>query len=214
MKTKPFYPLALLALLSFISGPFAKGATILVNWQTNPGYELKDQAGVALTGGKPNVTGDGAVLELGYYSLSSVTTPFAGQWIPLPGDFASGTTIGEKMMGNGIFDINTEFDSESDPSILGVVGHPLSVRFFDQVPGVPATFYNVVSSASWVMPTPNANDLTIVTVNLSSPSSTPLLWQGGPDSAFRTVIPIPEPSSLLLIGLSAVGLFSRRRNPA
>lgn len=173
---------------------FSQAATIVLKYGNDraPGFELRDFSGTPLTPGEVNVSQDGAILEVGYYSLATTDDPFAGAWVAMVGpsitspDFA---TIGDKA-GDipGLF----RRDADFGPNPLGPyrfpsVGTPMTVRFFDSTSYATATRYNAVSSAGWIwlgQRDPGA----VLNMDLTTSS---LLWQGGADSAFRTTLAIP-----------------------
>ena len=188
-------------------------ASVLIRWQNSTGYELKDQVGTFLGNGELATPGDGTALELGYYSLATTNSPFAGDWIPFTGPSSlegQATTIGDKFQGLGLFSIGSQYHTELHPFILDAVGHPLSIRFYDQLVGQTPQFFNAVSSISWVLQPLPEDSVLLMTMDLSQ---VPLLWQGGQatNSTFKTNLTIPEPGCWALIGLSSICLFFRRR---
>ena len=188
-------------------------SSVLIRWQNSIGHELKNQFDDFLRSGVLGVPGDGTALELGYYSLATTTSPFAGAWIPFTGQSVLGgqtTTIGDKFTGPGLFSIESQYHTEYDPFIIAAVGHPLSIRFYDQFTGLAPRYFNTVSSVNWVLQPLPEDSVSLMTMDLSQ---SPLRWEGGQasNSAFKTVLRIPEPGSLLLVGLSSICLFFRRR---
>lgn len=199
-----------LFLLASAGGGFA--ATIRIDYKNGAGYELRDAAGTPLTQGEAAVDQDGAVLQVGYYSLATSSNPFAGEWVPMIGPalfdpfFA---TIGDKGgMGAGLFSRDGGFgDTPAGFPDFPLIGTPLSIRFYDATSLAGAAHFNAVSSASWTWTGPGDPE-NVIAMNLTD---SVLLWQDGIASAFRTTIPVPEPSACFLAGVSVLGLMWRRR---
>ena len=131
--------------------------------------------------------------------------------MPLTGPGTSiSTTIGDNpSLMPGRFNITTGFKSEY-PNVPPI-GTPLAIRFYDSTSLATANYFNTVSNTAgtwnWITSDPTAAmSLAIV---LSSPTQ---VWQDGADSAFRTTIPVPEPSVLWLMAGSAWLVFRRRRD--
>ena len=192
-----------------------KGATsVSVHWYTDGsfGNVLANIAGVPLTRGTA-AFGDGAVLQLGYYTGATQSSPFSGNWMPLtgPGSLHSITsTIGDSIgFSDGKFAIITGF--KSDEADVPPPGRTLAIRFYDATSLATANYFNAVTNTdgtwNWITgdPEPTLN----LAILLSSPTQ---VWQGGADSAFRTTIPVPEPSVLWLVAGSAWLAFWRRRD--
>jgi hypothetical protein len=208
MKTPHF--LALTLLLTIV----AKGATyVTVNWSNNVtnGIKLCDIAGTPLTAGT-SAGRDGAVLQLGYYTGATQSSPFSGNWIPLTGPGSSplfSTTIGDTLLDiDGRFSISTSF--KSDYPNVPPPGTPLAIRFYDGTSLATANYFNSVSDTdgtwNWITSDPEATMILRIKV-----SSATQVWEGGSGSAFRTTIPVPEPSGLWLAAGSAWLVFRRRR---
>jgi hypothetical protein len=195
---------------------------------------VADQNGTALPGGGlPD--GNGAVLQLGYYSAATTANNFAGTWIPLSGQGSNNTavvpgstelynqtSVGDVFAngpGNGQFAITLLFDLTNPLSShdLPSSAVPLSIRFYNGTSIANSSFYNVVSDDVWTWKTP-AIPANVVNISLDD---TGLEWlsiaQGGlAGTAFRTTIPtaIPEPSTLACLlfgGAGTLALGARRR---
>jgi hypothetical protein len=178
-------------------------ASLIVNWSNGVGTELSDNLNVPLFAGTSG-NYDGDIVQLGYYTMATTLNPFAGEWVTLRDQ-----TIGEKdVLGprSGLFGYGDVFSTS--PSGL-LAGTPLAIRFFDSTSVGSATKFNAVSDSSgawnWIAPTTPA---TTVTLSLTSSS---LVWQDTNKSSFRTTIPIPEPSTLLLVSVAATSLLLRHR---
>jgi hypothetical protein len=199
-----------------------------------------NQASALLTGGTTN-DGDGAVLQLGYYSTATAGNNFAGTWTPLSGQTSlntatiagsvpaeqyNHTSIGDLNVngaGNGTFAISLNFntlDSTSNNNLPSSPTIPLSIRFYNGTTIASSTFYNVVSDNLWLWKTP-ATPPAAVTMSLND---TGLQWLsiamgGAAGTAFHTTIinpaAIPEPSTVasMILGGGALSalVFARAR---
>ena len=188
---------------------------------------FQNSAGVDLTRGSSTVFGDGAILQLGYYDAATTANNFAGTWVALTGEGGANSTyvdvgIGDlgggsagALTGNGSQgEINVHFvfteglaGSSVFPSLTTI---PLAMRFYDGTTIAGSSFYNVVSSDSWLWKTPTAAGASL---NPRNNGSQVLEWL---DSAnpFKTSISaaaIPEPSTYALLGIGVLGLLTYRR---
>jgi len=196
-----------------VSGiPAIKAATTVnIAWYNDntTGTEFKDHSGILLTAGT-SLMGDGAVLQLGYYTGATLADPFVGTWVALTGPGTGLTsTIGDFYpYQNGIFSFGNKFQSDS-PNVPAI-GTPLAIRFYDTTSLATANYFNCVSktngSWNWTLGTPEPT----VTLDFKATPQA-LVWQDGADSAFRTTIAIPEPSAALLAACGALLAFRRRR---
>ncbi len=192
----------------------SQAATIVLNYSNDhaPGFELKDLSGTPLTPGKEAVSQDGAILEVGYYSLATTDNPFGGEWVTMVGPSILSpayATIGDKT-GDipGLFGRDAAFGTKPlGPYNFPAIGTPMTIRFFDSTSYDTATYYNAVSSASWIW-LGQSDAGTVLDMDLTTAS---LLWLGGIDSAFRTTIVIPEPGIGLTAACAIATLLARRR---
>ncbi len=188
----------------------SKAASTQVNWQNTAGTELRDLNGNLLTRGTDNAD-DGAILQLGYYTMATTLNPFAGAWVPLTGEGSGNSfysTVGDKAMLDGRFAIGLSFFDTNVNIPNG--GTPLAIRFYNSTSISSSTYFNTVSNTTgawnWITPVDPRPSMTI---SLSNPG---IVWEEGSASAFRTTIPIPEPSSSALLALlGLVTLAVRRR---
>ena len=179
-------------------------ASTLVIWHNSSGTKLSDFNSVLLSDGPVGNDYDGDIIQLGYYSQATTTDPFAGLWTTL-----QSSTIGDKgtvFLGPGRYDYLTVIASEDSLQLLGI---PLSIRFFDDIAQENATYFNSVSDSSGGWNMIHSSD-TRLNLTLSLDSSN-LVWQGGSSSAFRTTIPIPEPTGLSLAAGGVLFLMRKRR---
>lgn len=188
----------------------AGGATTNFNIGNTAGTELRDFSGNLLTSGLSNVGNDGTVVQFGYYTMATISSPFDGTWIPLSGQGsgnAMNSTIGDKGMPDGRFSYSLAFSS-LNPNIPAA-GIPMTIRFYDATSLAGSSYFNAVSNTSglwnWVTPT-DLNPL--ISISLGDPG---IVWQDGSGSAFRTTIAIPEPSCAIALALTSGVLVMRRR---
>jgi hypothetical protein len=188
-----------------------------------------------LTAG-PTGDGNGAVIQLGYYSAATISNNFAGTWIPLTGqtspntaivtgstEMYNQTSIGDTTMnvglsGNGVFAIGVNFrpgDPTAGNNLPTSTTIPLAIRFYNGTSIASSTFYNVVSDDGWLWRTPS-NPPTNPVIPISLDDQNPdLEWlsiaQGqSANTAFHTTISlaaVPEPATVGVGILCAASLF-------
>ena len=224
--TRYFIPLVALALAALVCTPrAAKAAQTAVSFDSGSQFLYTTAAKTTLlTAGVLTTTGDGAVLQLGYYSLATTAAPFAGTFIPLSGATSANTpyaytAIGDlnsNGAGNGQFafvQMSFMAGSATTGNNLPAAGMPLSIRFFNNTTLAGSTAFNAVSdptNAQWLWQTPEVPG---PTEGLSL-DQTGLVWFGGAATAFYTsqAFSVPEPSSLVIAGFVGVGtLFAALR---
>jgi hypothetical protein len=180
----------------------------IVSYNDNTtGTEFRDRSGNLLTAGTSQA-GDGAVVQIGYYTGATLANPFNGIWIPLTGAGTGlNSTIGDYIFRDGIFTFGHHFQSDS-PNVPAI-GTPLAIRFYDSTSLATANYFNCISRTdgtwNWTLGNPEP---TVTLAFKASPQT--LIWQDGASSAFRTTIAIPEPSAALLAVCSAFLVFRRR----
>jgi hypothetical protein len=77
--------LSLAAVFAVCGCAYDVSAGVLVFWKNGAGTELLQYDGLTpLTAGSP-ADSDGAVLQLGYYNMATLLSPFVGSWVPLIG---------------------------------------------------------------------------------------------------------------------------------
>ncbi len=197
-----------IALLSGFNVAVNAAVTTQVSLTTN-GVVLKNGGGVALSAGT-SAGGDGAILQLGYYTTSTVSDPFSGNWVAMTGPGTSyQTTIGDFSQPVGSFKLDIIFTAGSLGFTAPADGTPLALRFYDSTALATSTFFNAVSNTgggfNWVTPT---DPVSHVSLSLTTPG---IVWQDGSKSAFLATIPVPEPTSVALLAMAGVGLLAVRR---
>lgn len=194
-------------LLSLI-GAFApaNAASLIINWSMTPsdGRQLTNKTASPLSAGSA-LSGDGTLLELGYYSMASVSDPFAGSW----------TILATTTMGDDGIEVSGRFSTSSILGGSGLPGltsaTPLAIRFYDGTAVANSTYFNAVSktNGSWNYIAPNDPSPVL---NLAIDKGASTVFQNGLSGAFSTRIAIPESSPILLCFSGvAILLFSRQR---
>ncbi len=185
-------------------------ATTNVGLFNSVGSELLGNTGIPLSAGIQNIDGDGAILQVGYYTLATTINPFLGEWVAMTGPGTSYvTTVGDGGRLAGRFKTTSLLEAGTFSFVEPAVGTPLSLRFYNSTAITSSTYFNAVSTTSgsfnWVAPsTPQSG------MGLTLPDAA-AIWQDGAGSAFRTTIPIPEPSSSTLLVLLSLGVMAVRR---
>lgn len=186
--------------LSLLSADSANSATVTVHWSTT---ERLGGFGSSPLGAGTSADGDGALLQLGYFSNGTQAFPFAGHWIVL----ATGSVGDQGVDRAGFFSITTILSAGS--FVEPAVGTPLGVRFYDGTTIGTSIFYNTAAnidgSGLWIPP---GDPSPIIALTLAKE---PTVTEDGV-GWFRTAIPVPEPGSVALCCMAA-GLFFRRGRP-
>lgn len=223
--------IALLGLCLAAAFEVSRADTTTVGFDSG-GQTMFNQAASALTGGG-STDGNGAVLQLGYFTGSTAT--FTGTWVALSGEGTlnsaaiitgsnsnetyNKTSIGDLTgngAGDGTFGISLDFGGTAASSFnLPSSGIQLALRFYNGTSIAGSTFFNTVTDSLWTWKTP-ATPPAPVNMTLDD---TGLVWQsifsfGQPSAtAFHTAIAIPEPSTLasLILGGGALVLVGVRR---
>ena len=215
-----------------VSSSFA--ASIVVNIDSGDKEFRNFSASTVLTAGARNgatqlADHDGAVIQLGYFSNATSADLFAGTWIPLSGEGSSGfagpntnfrTTIGDNRdngVGDGQFATQLLFTDANPSSFqnLPTPGRPLAIRVYDGLTLGNSTRFETISSSipGWLWrapgdPQPVSIDLSLFDSGLRIQSS-----NAAPpaNNVIATAIPVPEPSSALLLSIGALVSLKRRR---
>ena len=194
--------------------PATGAMSVAIVWYNNipNGTRFKDRDGNYLTAGT-SLGGDGAILQLGYYTGATQAAPFVGTWVPLTGPgTGQRSTIGDSggWLG-GAFNLVHYFKGNSPE--VPAIGTPLAIRFYDTTSLATANYFNCVSNTNgtwnWILGNPEPT-LTL-SFTVTSPTQ---VWQGGATSAFRTTLPVPEPGVAVLLVAGGAGWVLRRRGRA
>lgn len=191
--------LGILIAFSISAATSVVAVSVAVNWSTDRG--LVGRLGAPLTSGT-SVDGDGALLQLGYFSLATVADPFAGPWTVL----AVGSIGDQGGLADGYFSISTVFESGNftEPAI----GTPLGVRYFNGGAVGTSSYYNtgvnLDGTGLWVA----ADDpAAVINLELSKVATRFEDFSG----SFQTSIPVPEPGTGMLCCMAAGALLLCRR---
>ena len=217
----------------FVSSSFA--ASIVVNIDSGDKEFRNFSDSTVLTAGAKNGANqiadhDGALIQLGYFSNATSADLFSGTWIPLSGEGSAGftgpnlnfrTTIGDNRdngVGDGQFATQLLFTDANPSSFqnLPTPGRPLAIRVYDGLTLATSTRFETISSniSGWLWrapgdPQPVSIDLSLFDSGLRLQSTNAAPAANG---QIRTVTPVPEPSSLLLLSIGALVSLKRRRS--
>lgn len=201
--TKLAFAFAVTALVGQVSA-----ATSQVDF-SNTDVLITNLAGVALTSGGDAI-GDGAVIQIGYFSTS--TSGFQGEWVAITGNGSLNSSIltsvgdGGDSTSSGIFSGIAAFDTAVHTGIP-TGGTQLAIRIYDGTTVATSTTYNTVTSTAWTFVAPATPAPLPAVFSLDTAT---LVWQDSAN-AFKTSILVPEPSTMMLGAIGALGLLRRRR---
>lgn len=227
------------AILAFVCLPLAARAGSQTQVNFDSGTQVMYNFGGTLLSPGTAADGDGAVLQLGYYSGGTAAAPFTGTWHALTGagslntggNTGSGLAFntssigdiggGAAPSGSGVFGFSLVFDSAvagTFNDLPGATTIPLAIKFYNGTSIAGSSYYNVVSNAGWLWQTPINPSPLPSTINLSF-DDPGLQWESiatygqSAASAFHTtIVPIPEPDTIFsaLPCLAALTLRWRR----
>jgi hypothetical protein len=232
MTTRPPFAYCV-ALFLTVTVP-VNAALVTVNFGTGSQTVTNLDGSTALSAGVAGTNGDGAVLQLGYFSSGTSATPFAGTWVALTGQSGANSAFSTTSIGDdfsliaplttpGRFELSLNFNTAvaGTNNSFPVAGVPLAIRIYNSTTIVGSTFYETISStlASWQWQTPSdAPSNPVLNLSLDDTLSTLRRENGTAAGAAATttfntnISTVPEPSVLALGGLAGIGmLFSRRR---
>jgi hypothetical protein len=192
-------------ILYAITIPTLNAASVIINWSitTDPVRVLRNFSGTALSTGTA-ASGDGTLLQLGYYDMATITSPFTGSWIVL-----ATSSMGDDGIGvAGRF--STTSTLVSGAFTAPTVNTPLAIRFYDGSSVGTSIFFNAVSATDGTWNFVNPTDPSPV-LNLVIDKGFPIVFESGELGAFATKLVIPEPSHVILVLIGGVVSLSRRR---
>jgi len=160
---------------------------------------LTDSDGTTRLTAGTSANGDGAIVELGYFTGSVSSAGFSGAWIPLSGPASANAGIASTSIGDtdsftagayGFFTAQIDFDAESvDFSSFQdtpPVGARLAVAIYDATTFQAATSFTVATNDAWQWK-PLSLLPDVVSINLNAPGT---VWLGGEENARRTSEPM------------------------
>jgi|SRR5690606_35495808 len=204
-----------LALIVSVSSAFSQSAS--VSFDTGGVFELKGSDNTTLLSGGGNSSGDGFVLQFGYYSMASSSDLFAGTWTALTGDGGVNSAFTSSSIGdtfdNGaadgtfadtfIFNLTDNTSNVSLPS----AGQIMAVRFYDAATVTAAMHYGAVSNESWIWQAPNTPPAAMA----FSLADLGVQWFNGSIAFTGTAIPEPATWAVMLGGTALFMVVGRRR---
>ena len=227
--------LTISSLLLALFSVFSHGAAITTINIDSASRTISNSNSTPLSGGATATAGDGAVIQIGYYSSATAASPFGnGSFIALTGEgtvfgFAT-TSIGDTpaLLSPGPWDgsfaisgINIQLGIND--AILPSAGTPMAIRIFNATTIAASTRIEAISNgvaASWQWQTPatapNNKTLTLNldTVGLVAKSGTIVATPGSNVQTNTPFSAAPEPTSATLLMVGLVSLASRRRRAA
>lgn len=235
MKRGCLIVFGLAAAVSHLLG--ADGTSVSLDSGSKFIYNENTAATIKLTGGT-SLDGDGAVLQLGYYSAATTADNFSGSWVALSGEASlntaiiqgssppepyTKTSIGDRNSqggADGAFFLGTLTFFPANPLSnhdLPTPGTPLAVRFYNGTTIATSTYYNTVSDDAWLWKIP-ATPTAPVAISLDDID---LEWLSvslgqNANTEFHTTIStvaVPEPATFIcpVLGALALGLHAYRR---
>lgn len=210
-----------------VFGNSAFGAAIVTVSFSSSSKLLTDHLGAPLSGGTLGVNGDGAVIQLGYFSSATAVSLFSGNWVPLSGNGGFNSAFSTTSVGDGVnsgapnratfsltFDVTNSTKNQMLPPVAGT---PLGIRIYDGLSVALSGFYETVVSPDWAFIPPAEPPLNgTVTINFSNANARLASNNTAPGATVQTATPTaaPEPASAALLMVGLVSLASRRRRVA
>tara|TARA_B110000908_G_scaffold125566_1_gene147218 strand:- start:363 stop:1010 length:648 start_codon:yes stop_codon:yes gene_type:complete len=194
----------------------ASSAYFLTN---NEATTIKDAGGSALTSGVGTVQGDGAIIQLGYFSTS--TNSFSGTWNAIAGIGSLNPSLDPRVgdfdtqsdIPDGFFSISVTFDDGAGTDVgLPAADTQLAIRFYDTATegNLSSANFNTATNNLWTFnalgdpaPTDRILDITQTTGTT--------VWEDSGNAFKTSITAVPEPSSFALLGLGALAMTFRRK---
>ena len=178
---------------------------------------IQDASGTPLTSGDPDARGDGALIQVGYFSDDTAT--FSGTWIPIAGLSSTNSslniTVGDfddpGAIPDGYVGKTVVFDSTKGTNVgLPSVDTQLAVRIYDTTSeaSLGTANYNTVTHSVWKRKGLATPPPTTTILQLDSGGT---VWEDSSAPFQTSIAPVPEPSSFALLGLGAAAMLFRRR---
>lgn len=168
-----------------------------------------------------NQSGDGTVVQVGYFTASTIGNLFAGDWVALTGNGGLNSALATTSIGDDgtiwstapeaqgwifstvFFDVTNGGRNQGLPA----GGTFLAIRFFNGTSIAASTHYNTLASPDWIWTTPA---VPAPTPEIMYDSNVNKVWQG--PAGFTSIEMIPEPATYAaLFGLAVLGLAVMRR---
>lgn len=212
--------------LSFLSTAAFGAAIATVSFSSGGGKLLTDHLGGALSGGTLGVSGDGDVIQIGYFSTATTASLFSGNWIALTGNNGANSAFNTTSVGDGInsgagnraiFSVTFDLTDSTKNQLLPSAGVPLGVRIYDGLSVATSGFYETVVSPDWAFASPlDPPNNPTVALNLTNANAKLASNNTTPGANIQTVTPTaaPEPTSAALLMAGLVSLAARRRRQA
>ena len=201
-------------LAAILIGATASNASTSAYFLTNnENTTIKAAGGSALTSGVGTVQGDGAIIQLGYFSTS--TNSFSGTWNSIAGIGSLNPSLDPRVgdfdtqsdIEDGFFSISVTFDDVTGIDVgLPAADTQLAIRFYDTTSegSLSSANYNTVTNNLWTFNALGDPAPTKRTLDITQTTGTTVWEDSG--NPFETTL-VPEPSSLALLGLGATALL-------
>jgi hypothetical protein len=222
---------ALMLSAGLLTGNLFGAAIVKVNLDSGDVGVLKNSDGTTnLTAGNVNVAGDGAVVQLGYFSgATSDNNNFVGNFVPITGQGSANfgkapdfnTTIGDFGLGAdspGSINLSVIFDSAASLLNLPQVGTVLSLRIYNGTTLANSSHFMLLSNNAWKWKdfrdsTDPGSNLNMSLADTGTRYQTASFTATGVSSPATPSanLPVPEPSTAALALFGAIPVFMRRR---
>lgn len=218
-----------LSILCLVVAQVAANAASISITIDSGSQSLRDQLGVVLSGGIAGVNGDGTQVRLGYFNdATSAANPFGtsaasafssfvaltGPGTPFGINFTIGDSAGNATGAGELFVDPFSINTGVADGLLPAAGTPLVLRVFNAAQTFFVDLSNNTGAWNWVAPNTPPSTLSL------NFGDTGLVYRSTGDSLRTTVsaplnvltnnAAVPEPSAVILCGVAAIGMLSRR----
>lgn len=197
------------------------------------GKSFRDELGGTLSGGNPSINGDGAKVQLGYYSDASLpSTPFGatgsdaissftaltGPGTPFGVNFTIGDSVSNSAGDGELFVDSFSISTGIADGILPTAGKPLVLRIFNGAQTFALDLSNANGLWNWQTP---ADVPPTVFIYLDDPglvargtglNNRSSVSVGASPQTLNSVVPEPTSAALVMVGL--LSFAARRRRQA